>query len=466
MVNLIEALVPFLSLIVWILLFLTAKRQALWYLTPVSLFAFGILVFYMVPGTYWSFREWTYGIPDYQDGIVKVQCIALVLGMPLLFQQYFLQRQRSFLALSPIQVKQIRFANWAVVLFLNLALLGFLWRIYLFSYGFQGRFERDAPTVLGSEDLGFLVGNIGYYSRIFYFTVILVGSRFQRRCAYAAWIFDAFLQVVTLHRYSILMLIFNSFIFLAFRGFTFTLRRSLVIVAAVLFTLTIVGFSAYLAPDFRSNNSNYIKPLAILSLLSASATSYLGGNFDRNSLQSDAGMSFVRILDDTMFRLHEGRSAAAVVPHYPNTYPFLNGETIIPVVYALVPRFFWPGKPELRDTHVLTTDFMPGDAGVNPLGTLAELYINGGYILVVAAGLFCIMVFGKLLRKLQTNLILDKIALCVTYPFVAEILVSASKNVSQRLSEGMRMIVVYYFVLVILRMGRRRNDNNFNETSK
>ena len=439
------------NLTIWLCILYNGKKTTTRFLSPYALFAFGVLAFYVVPGIYWNYREWTYSIPNYLDGMPQVHLIAICLGFPMLLC-LLIGRTTPIPVLEYESLSRLKFASWGANIFLLLTALGFAWRISLFTLGFQGRFERSNPTLFGSEDLGFLVGNVGYYCRMFYYVPMLIGTRKQVRLAYIAWVFDGLLQIAALHRYAMLIFIFDSYIFLLLRGQVFSIRRSVLVVSSILFTLTIVGYSAILAPDFQKNDSNFLSPLEVISLLSASTSDYIDGRFNLHSIQSESSSFLLRTIDDTMFRLYDGRSAAAVVPSYPLIYPYLDGETIIPVIYALIPRFFWPSKPELRDTHVLTTDFMPGDSGVNPLGTLAELYINGGYVLVFFGGIFSTFLFALLLKKLNTTKILQQIAICVTYPFIGEILVSASKNVSQRLSEGLRMILVYYFVLVILKL--------------
>ncbi len=449
----------YLALSVWLFIFFHGTKIPSRIISPHSLFALGILGLYVVPGIYWSLREWPYGIANYQDGVPKVQMIALLFGLPIF--AYRLCRRGAQRVIMPLEkqfTESLRFAGWSGMLFFFLAMLGFAWRIYLFSLGHQGRFEREDPTLFGSADLGFLAGNIGFLSRIFYFAMLLTANKFRRRIAYCTWGLDGLLQVLSLHRYAMLIFLFHSLVFLCMRGFAFTIRRLAVLASAVILTVTVVGYAAVVAPDFLEGNRSYIGPSEVLTVLSTAFSTYSSGSLDRaasGAVQSDADSFMLRAIDDTMFRLYESRSAAAVVPNYPDTYPFLEGETLYPMVFALIPRFFWPGKPEMRNAHLLTFDFMPNDSGLNPLGTLADLYVNGGYVLVFVGGLIGLLILNGLVVKLSTTNVIERMAFSVVYPLIGELLVGANRNVSQRISEGLRLMVVYIFIYYVLKWSYR-----------
>jgi hypothetical protein len=76
---------------------------------------------------------------------------------------------------------------------------------------------------------------------------------------------------------------------------------------------------------------------------------------------------------------------------------FLNGETLLNIIYAPIPRMLWPGKPELTGGNQLITQYTGRAYDVDTsvgIGLVLELYINFGKVgVVVSFYIFGLIIF-------------------------------------------------------------------------
>jgi hypothetical protein len=75
----------------------------------------------------------------------------------------------------------------------------------------------------------------------------------------------------------------------------------------------------------------------------------------------------------------------------PNVHPYLEGSTYARLPESLVPRFVWPGKPELSFADEFGDEYWgrlnASDQSAQPVGVVGELYLNWG-VPAVVAGMF------------------------------------------------------------------------------
>jgi hypothetical protein len=97
-------------------------------------------------------------------------------------------------------------------------------------------------------------------------------------------------------------------------------------------------------------------------------------------------------LGDTLLTIHERIDMSDVlssqVRFQPDIEPYAHGETIYGIAYALVPRMFWPEKPEVAGGSAFVaryTGLWRSDADATSVGLpyQFELYANGGPLWVI-----------------------------------------------------------------------------------
>jgi hypothetical protein len=430
------------ALILWGFIWFRSIRRTLGWLGPTSLFASGLIVLYIIPSLYWQFRPWNYMYPPYFDGLPLVMFGAIILAIPFLFDSL---RRRQAQSMRPWD--QLVHENYGDMLWLALIpiLLGIAYRLYLFSQGYQGRNDREVIYILDSENLALIVSNFAFYFPIFYYLLILLGNRLQRRSGMIFWVVDGLMQLMTLHRWAILIFIIRSCIFLVILGHKFTRRQIVMIATACVITISIIGQAGLVSME-RTTYVRYLGPLDFASVIGESARYYF------NTGQSKVGENaLLDLIDDTMNRLYLARSASAVMKSTPDVIPYFYGGTFRHILYAWIPRYFWPDKPTMLEIHLLTILVMPGDMGTNPTGTIAELFVNYGFVAIFLGGILCL-----LLCRWQESVLQRKgNALCAwlcVYPLMSIWFVWADANLTQRITEGLRGLLVFVIVRIFLRM--------------
>lgn len=431
---------------------LRAMRSPLGWITPAGLFAFGLLTFYIIPSLYWKCRPWNYPVPPYFEGLYLVLVGAITLGIPFLFVKFRFKKQRK----SAFRDAKAYLNRSSAGLWLCSApiVLGLFWKIYLITQGYQSRLARIEPELFGSKDLAFLFGNIAYYFSAFYFALVLLGNKRQRSIGFLFWLCEGLIQMYTLQRYMILTFVFRSAVFATILGIRLKGLHWLGMAFLSVFVLAIIGST----PEYTRNEAlgvgSYVTPMQAADIVRRATRDFVG---TQSSVEGESPIW--KALDETMFRLFDARSASAVMLNVPAVIPYQYGETFLQVFYAFIPRFFLEKKPTLRDIHLITTQVMPNDMGVNPLGTIAELYLNGGFLVILLGGVICFFICCSIQRLLLGLGLKHSIFLCV-YPLTIEWIIGANYNFTQRLSEGIRLIIFIWLFGIFIKLCRSRWSNN------
>ena len=437
-----------LALIVWMVVWLHAVRGPLGWISPAGLFAFGLLIFYVVPSLYWKCRPWNNPVPPYFEGLHLVLVGAVVLGIPFLFVKFYLKNQPKVAVWTADSL--VRRFGAGLWLCSAPIVMGLGWKIYLITLGYQSRLARIEPELLGSKNLAFLFGNIGSYFSAFYFALVLLGNKRQRHVGILFWLCDGLIQMYTLHRYAMLFFVFRSAVFVAILGLRLQARHWLGMTFFAIFVIAIIGLTPDYAREAMSGERSYITPTQAADIVGKATRDFI------DTKASGGGESrLLKALDETMFRLYDARSASAVMFNVPTVIPYQYGETVLQVFYAMVPRFLWEGKPSLRDIHMLTVQVMPDDMGINPVGTIAELYLNGGFVAILLGGIICFAICRSLDRLLLSRGLKRGIFLCI-YPLTIEWIVGANYNFTQRLSEGIHLLIFIWLFGFFIRFCRGR----------
>lgn len=196
----------------------------------------------------------------------------------------------------------------------------------------------------------------------------------------------------------------------------------------------------------------YLSPPEVLKALKESSIQYAKGDVWGEAISPEAN-PLLRSLDDAMFRLYDARSASAVMMNVGGVVPYYYGRTLNHILYVFIPRYLWPEKPHLDDIHKVSALVMYPEYG-NPVGTVAELYMNFGLVAVLVGG------FGALLLcrwgewSLSRPDGISPTLLCM-YPILSELYIFASYNFTQRICEAIRGLAVMAMIGLAIRFLRR-----------
>jgi O-antigen polysaccharide polymerase Wzy len=446
------------ALLMWFFIWNCASKGDLGWFSPISLFAIGLIVFYIIPPLYWQFSSWNYIIHHYLEGLPLVLTGVIIIGLPFIFVFFRKERQKSEYSFRENMDFSRGLFGSGLWICLIPVLLGLGWRIHLITLGHQGRLARTMPVLFGSQPLAYLVGNIGAIYCSFYFAMVLLGNKRQRQIGIAFWVVDGVLQMMTLHRYSLLIFALNSFVLMSILGIKISRKKWISLVVFGIFVIVIIGRTAGIAREYVkiSGNTHLSVYETCQVVLEGARTSF---SYNENESKS----SLLTIADNTMYRLYDARSASAVMMNVPDVIPYYYGRTFLQIFYSLIPRYFWTEKPSLGNIHRVTIEVMPDDSGVNPTGTIAELYMNFSFIGVFGGGVVCFFLCCWLERVMLRKRFQQYAWFCV-YPLMVSWIVGANWNFTQRISEMIRLIVFVYLFSLFLGMIRKKdvakNSNN------
>ncbi|MCB2227323.1 MAG: hypothetical protein KQH53_11655 [Desulfarculaceae bacterium] len=431
--------------LLWVFILYKERDDLLGIFSPISLVSIGILAFYIVPSLYWQVVPWRSIFPPYYGGILLVMIAATVFSIPF-FIRAALSKKRGDKHLQPHNIQEkIKLNKWS---YLGVAfiVIGFMWRIYLISIGRQSRLDREMATFMGSKDLAYLLGNIIYVYPAFYAILILFGNKFKQKIGFALLMSDGLLQMFTLHRYEILTYTLRAMIIVRLKYNRFNKK---IMAAAIVFIILIIAILGQVGP-YASQiawNKRYLNASDIVELVSS---------YEWRQRSVDSGLlSRVEIMSSqVMKRLYDARSASAVMSSVPQRIDYMYGDTFIDVLFALVPRYIWKDKPDLSRTHLITKTVMPLDSGVNPLGTLAELYVNLNFLGVFLGAigfLFICLLFNFILYRSS------RVGLATTacYPILFVWFVGINFNLSQIITELIRGALIIIMTVLYLKIASK-----------
>ncbi len=430
------------------------KKGPLSWCSPTALFATGIMILYIVPSLYWQFRPWPYYVPPYFEDISLVMVGAFILGLPFVFYDLVNTPPNRPNLLRPMaRPGDFNWLLWCLVIpiFLGMGL-----RIFLLTIGWQARLAREMFTIAGSDSVGLIVLNFVSYYPLCYFGLAAFGNRTQRRVGKIIWVLDGCLMFWTLHRYELLIYLLYSLIFLRLQGWRPRLRHLALGSGAVVFTIAIIGQTPIFTTENLSFRRAYLDPLETLNVVIETFSNInRGDDLYGKWGHSSPGAPTLKAIDDTMYRLYDARSAAAVMGNVPKIIPYFYGETFLHILYAYIPRYFWEGKPMLNEVHRVTTWVMPDDEGINPTGTIAEFYMNFGFIGILLGGGVCLALCRWGENSLNRPAGIGPALYCV-YPVLSLYFVWASETFSRRIAESLRTLLVIGLLTLVFRLAARR----------
>jgi hypothetical protein len=444
-------LLALVALLLWSYVFLVERRRNIGWSSPTCLFSLGINIFYIIPSIYWMIRPWTSDVPPYFDGLWMVMLSAIILGLPFLFYAFQRRSDKNLIPITHFIFKSRLFSNKLSWIFIIFAIVSIVLEVGLLLMGNQSRLGTQQLSLFGSSDLGYLVlKNLLSIWPIFYIFLIFFGGKKARILGMFLWLIDGVISITTLQRTQILNFLLYSFIIVGFLGYKISIKKMISAIFIIIFTMVVVGN----VPKFVRNYAAYH---GIKSLNTIEAVGVLYDSVIDTMTRPDS--SLLKYSDLTMERLYEARSASAVMASVPEKINYQYGSTMLHLFYALVPRFFWPEKPSLREIHLFTAEVMPNDSGLNPLGTLGEFYINFGFLFVFFGGFmslwFCHFLESRFARYYLTNSHSKLRALIVIYPISGVWLLGSSYNFTQRLSEGLRIAVIFFCLYLLFRVFKK-----------
>ena len=440
-------ILAFVAFLLWSCVFFIDKKKGIGWISPTCLFSLGIILFYIMPSIYWIVRPWTSELPPYFDGLWLVMLSSIILGFPFLFHSMLRKSYKYSIKDFDFVLISRTFSNKICIFFVLLAFLSVFFEIELLNLGNQSRLGTKQISLFGSPDLGYLfINNILSIWPIFYIFLILFGGKKYKTLGLFLWMTDGVICIVTLQRTQILNFLLYTFVILGLLGHKFSIKKIIFSSLVVIFVIVVVGNTPkFVRNRVETQGLESINTFQTIDVLYASA--------------SEQNYDLIDYVDLTMERLYEARSASAVMANVPDKINYQYGSTLLHVFYAIIPRYIWTEKPSLREIHKYTLIVMPDDIGLNPLGTLGEFYINYGLLFVFLGGLMSLYCCSFLesrfvyyfIKKRQRKLM----ALIIIYPISSIWIIGSSYNFTQRLSEGLRLVILFYILYFIFSIFKR-----------
>src|SRR3989339_2228265 len=438
----------FVSLIMWAYVWYNSKsRSPFGWASPTSIFVLGLVLFYIIPSLYWQFRPWTFMFYDYFDGLSLVFTGTIVFCIPFVIN-VIIERKNTHITKS-YNIEKGSYGNNLYIILVPLA-IGIGWRIFLVTLGWQGRLERSAPSIFGSESLALIIQNFGYYYPVCYFLLIAYGNRMQNSIGKYIWVFDGFFVLFIMSRTMISRYVLISLVFMVINKSKVSKKQWVLSGLFIIFLFSVIGMSQTSLTGNIAGDKKYVNPEGVVETLSTGTKSYYEEGFFEYSASSTESNPFLRNIDDTMFRFYDARSLSATMVYYKQNNCFLNGKSFLHIIYTFMPRYFWKDKPSLSEIHSITDETMYPET-CNPLGTIGELYCNFGFLGVFIGGIVCMLLCSYLESYIRNIKEMLPHFICI-YPLFTEILILSSFNFSQRIAEGIRAIMVMTLIAIMLKM--------------
>jgi hypothetical protein len=147
-------------------------------------------------------------------------------------------------------------------------------------------------------------------------------------------------------------------------------------------------------------------------------------------------------------RLNQGWLVSLVMKKTEANNSFLYGKTIFDaVIVAIVPRIFWPNKPESGGKENIKnyTDLQLNKSTSMNIGTLGELFINFGFYAPV--GLFLYGLFIRLtLITLQNHLNAENRLYYYLIPFVFLGFIGSGNDIAMQLTTYFKSFIFIFFL--------------------
>lgn len=452
MINFQIIALALLLLSIWGCIFYRAARSPLGWYSPIGLVSISTIMFFLIPPLYFQLTSWNFQVRHYFEGLPLLFFCILVYTIP--FTIFLLPVKQNGYGHKIFKLLPNEYGK-GLWLFIIPLVFGIWRKIYLFSIGFQSRFAREVPQFMGSESASTLIEITSEYYPLCYLSLFAFGNKIQRRIGVAFWIFDGFLQVYSLSRTSIIRFILHSAIFLLLLGWRMKRRHLFYFIVIFFFVMTSVNNVFYYGLDLIGSGKMNLSAAEVVTLIGESTAGIFKGDFrDKEEVSA-----IRKTLDDTFFRLYDARSSSAVLLAIPETIPFGYGETFKNIPYALIPRFFYSEKPELAEIHLLTKQAMTDqESGTPPVGTVAELYYNFGFITVFLGGFVISLIVYFHTAAISRGWRINP-AWLIVYPFCVEWYLAENTAFTQRINAGFRMFLMYLILASVLSLLRKKQKH-------
>jgi hypothetical protein len=416
--------------------------------SPFVISLFGIFLFYIFPIFYWVFFKWPYEQLSYYDGYLEVQLAITLFLIPI-----FIFAKNIHLEIPKFNFYVSNTTSFFALLLSVIVVINTYYETFIL--GNQGRldfvmYEADSTKY-------FFANLLKDYGTYFFFLLLASKRKVFIKFGYILLIIYSVAVILSFHRFAILITLFQIFIFFIFidKIKIPPFKLLLYSIVGIFFIVGIIGRFGLEAISYVANNGlSNGKSISFYDIVQISKQ--LVSNFNVNNGPT--------LWDEVFLRLNQSRSAAAVIHNFSINHNFFYGSTFLSLIFFFIPRFLLPLKPNMAETHAITVEFMGSDfGGVNPLGSIAECYINFGfYGIFFLSSFFCI--FIKLIIAYLNRIKLN--SFIAFYPYMAFMMFAFDLNLSQRfvqISKGILVFFLFQFTILIIdslkRVSFKKNAN-------
>jgi len=399
--------------------------------SPIVVSLYGIFMFYVFPVFYWLFNDWPFNTPTYFEGQKEVQFSIMLFLIPLLI----FPKNIKF----NFQTQLVKYSKKSIYLIYFIVALVLFNSFYeTFILGNQGRFEFQSYE---SDSIFYLATSLFHdYGLCFIFLLFLSDDYRVRRNGNILLVILFIPTLLSFHRFAILIYCFQIFIFFILTN-RFTIKPFKLLLYSFLGIIFIVGFIGRFGIEgivYLSDHNTSSGSLSFSDILIITKNVISNFSFTTNIKPS--------IWDEIFLRLNQSRSASAVIHNFTNQSNFYFGLTFVSLFFFFIPRFIFPSKPDMSSVHLITTEFMGTDfGGVNPLGSIAEVYINFGYYGIMPISILFHFFFILLIKLI--HFLKNKITYFICfYPYFAFMFFAFDLNLSQRIVQLSK--ATFFFLIV------------------
>jgi hypothetical protein len=173
---------------------------------------------------------------------------------------------------------------------------------------------------------------------------------------------------------------------------------------------------------------------------------------------SIVGESRLGPFDDAMQRLGDIRSLGAVYYAVPSHVNYIWGESYLGILFAFVPHFLWPGKPDFEIRLELMREILPLQTiASSPLTLVGEAFVNFSY-----GGIVGVFFLVGVLAQIFNYFVVDRATVNPWYGALIAVegsrIIWTSMILGQVITPLLRILVVAVIFSHLLQDGRRCRD--------
>lgn len=172
---------------------------------------------------------------------------------------------------------------------------------------------------------------------------------------------------------------------------------------------------------------------------------------------------------NTLIRLNMAWHCSRAIKNVPAEEPYAYGKTIVDAFIMLIPRVFWPEKPQLSGIIFIEkyANYKPKPGISMSIGQIGESYVNfgrwGGILFYGAYGLLAAWILFFLIKQTSKNGIL-----IFFIPLVMATIVKPEVIFSKVFNTAFKSILFSYFVMILINyfckqkeLNAKTKDNTF-----